>query len=209
MSSYYFWKYDSDSSTQAQWLTVNSSSTTSVSLHFIKFTGVFETNNAVRCQFSVAQWWWNLGLCHGVGTPFWPEFAGRPTRMQNAKKAQRDNGATSTRLTLKKTLGPSVIHSMSSAQIVLEYFVKKCLKKPSVLTCVCDTPSPLINVDCSVLLVAGKFSKCNFYFNTDCGREDQWWSSYFLMFLLTLRKARVKIQSVPTILSRVVVHKIP
>ena len=37
-------------------------------------------------------------------------------RMQNAIKAQRDNGATPTRLTLKKTLGPSVIHSVHGAQ---------------------------------------------------------------------------------------------
>ena len=34
---------------------VNLSSTTSVSLHFMTFTEVFETNNAMRCQFSVAQ----------------------------------------------------------------------------------------------------------------------------------------------------------
>ena len=44
----------------------------------------------------------NLGLAHWV--------------MQNAKGAQRDNGATPTRLTLKKTLGHSVIHSMPGAQ---------------------------------------------------------------------------------------------
>ena len=40
----------------------------------------------------------------------------------------------------------------------------------SVLTYLCDTPSPPINVDCYVLLVAAKFSKCNVYFNIDWGR---------------------------------------
>ena len=40
----------------------------------------------------------------------------------------------------------------------------------SVLTCLSDTPSPPINVDCYVLLVAAKFSKCNFYLNIDWER---------------------------------------
>ena len=47
--------------------------------------------------------------------------AGRSTPTTQAcqqpdEKAQRDNGATPARLTLKKTLGPSVIHSMPGAQ---------------------------------------------------------------------------------------------
>ena len=41
---------------------------------------------------------------------------------------------------------------------------------PSVLAYLCDTPCPPINVDCYVLLVADKFSKCNFYFNIDWGK---------------------------------------
>ena len=34
-------------------------------------------------------------------------------------------------------------------------------------------PSPLINVDCDVLLAAAKFNKCNFYFNIDRGRRGK------------------------------------
>ena len=60
-----------------------------------------------------------------------------------------------------------------------------------------------MNVDCKVLLVAAKFSKCNFYFNIDWGIGETN-DSHFSMFILTLRKTSVKAQSVPTILSRVV-----
>ena len=34
-------------------------------------------------------------------------------------------------------------------------------------------PSPPINVDCNVLLVADKFSKDNFYFNIDEGKRGR------------------------------------
>ena len=49
-----------------------------------------------------------------------------------------------------------------------------------------------------------RFSKCNFYFNIDWEREGGGRRNYFFMFILTLRKARAKTQSVLTILSRVV-----